>query len=508
MSLLSSGQFKIAGTPAPRLNTRAVRFRLTAFYALISSLMLILVGAFYRQRLAANLDAQIHDGLEQEWAAAHGYLRIEDDQKPIWYYDRKDPDESFIVERLQRIYMLADARGNALQISEAYQSLGPDSPAEVAAIIRSPQPQWKVRKSAQGVPYLIYQGVIYDEKHIRPYFLAIGRNLTDNQHILGQFTWTNVALIPVLILGGCLSGWFVAGRALTPVLAVAQAAQRISGSNLSLRIPSRGARDELDYLIETFNQMIERLESSFNQVRQFSTDVSHELRTPITAIRGQLEVALFTARTTEQYREAMLNCLADVERLSQIVRALLLLSQAESGQLALQKTQLDLAAALADVVDQFQIPFEAAKVRLAADLTECTAWVDRVQIERMVSNLLSNSLKFTAPGGEVRVGLKCNADHVEISVEDTGCGIPTDHLPHIFDRFYRVPGADAGPNPERGLGLGLSFVAWIAKAHGGTVRVESTPGKGTRFAITLPLKRRARGHNVRQYCRCIRMNEL
>ena len=336
--------------------------------------------------------------------------------------------------------------------------------------------------------YLIHRGVIYDEKHNRPYFLAIGRNLTDNQHILGQFTWTYVALIPLLILGGCLSGWFVAGRALTPVLEVAQAAQRISGSNLSLRIPSRGARDELDYLIETFNQMIERLENSFNQVRQFSTDVSHELRTPITAIRGQLEVALFTARTTEQYREAMLNCLEDVERLSQIVRALLLLSQAESGQLALQKTHLDLAAALADVVDQFQIPFEGAKVRLASDLAECTAWVDRVQIERMVSNLLSNALKFTAAGGEVRVGLKCDTGSVEISVEDTGCGIPTDHLPHIFDRFYRVPGADAGPNPERGLGLGLSFVAWIAKAHGGTVRVESTPGKGTRFSITLPLE--------------------
>ena len=124
MSLLSSGRFKIAGTPAPSLNTRAVRFRLTAFYALITSLMLILVGAFYRQRLAANLDTQIHDGLEQEWAAAHGYLRIEDDQVPIWYYDRKDPDESYIVERLKRVYMLADAHGNVMQISEAYQLPG------------------------------------------------------------------------------------------------------------------------------------------------------------------------------------------------------------------------------------------------------------------------------------------------------------------------------------------------------------------------------------------------
>jgi heavy metal sensor kinase len=294
-------------------------------------------------------------------------------------------------------------------------------------------------------------------------------------------------VIPLVILTGCLLGWYLAARALTPVLEVAQAAQRISGSNLSLRIPSRGAHDELDYLVETFNRMIGRLENSFNQIRQFSTDVSHELRTPITAIRGQLEVALFTATTTDQYREAMLNALQDVERLSQIVRALLLLSQAESGQLALQKARLDLSELVADVVDQFQIPYEEARIRLTGELPrECWAEVDRIQIERMVSNLLSNAMKFTPPGGEVRVSLRNIPEGVELAVQDTGCGIATDHLPHIFDRFYRVPGCDAS-GPERGLGLGLSFVAWIAKAHEGTVRVESTPGKGTCFVIFLPI---------------------
>jgi heavy metal sensor kinase len=268
---------------------------------------------------------------------------------------------------------------------------------------------------------------------------------------------------------------------------VAQTAQRISGSNLSLRIPTRGAHDELDYLIETFNRMIERLESSFNQIRQFSTDVSHELRTPITAIRGQLEVALFTANSIEQYREAMLNALQDIERLSQIVRALLLLSQAESGQLALQKAPLDLSKLIADVVDQFQIPYEEARITLTADLrAQCVIEVDRVQIERMLSNLLSNAMKFTPAGGGVKVSLQRIPGGVELVVEDTGCGIAPDHLPHIFNRFYRVPGRESGP--ERGLGLGLSFVAWIVKAHDGNVRVVSTPGKGTRFIISLPVR--------------------
>src|SRR5437588_4502617 len=198
----------------------------------------------------------------------------------------------------------------------------------------------------------------------------------------------------------------MAGRALTPVLAVSQAAQRITGSNLSLRIPSREAGDELDYLVLTFNRMIERLEASFQQMKQFSADVSHELRTPITAIRGQLEVALFTAKTTDQYREAMFNALQDVDRLSQIVRALLLLSQAETGQVVLQKSRLNLCDVVDELVEQFQIPAEAAGVRLSADLPQdCTAQADRVQIERMITNLLSNALKFTPEGRTGRMAL-------------------------------------------------------------------------------------------------------
>ena len=155
-------------------------------------------------------------------------------------------------------------------------------------------------------------------------------------------------MIPAALLLGSLLGYFMTGRALTPVLAVAQTAQRISGSNLSAcAFPRAKPDDELDYLILTFNRMIERLEASFQQMRQFSADVSHELRTPITAIRGQLEVALFTAETTDQYREAIFNALTDIDRLSQIVRALLLLSQAECGQVLLQKARLNLCEVVA-----------------------------------------------------------------------------------------------------------------------------------------------------------------
>jgi signal transduction histidine kinase len=228
------------------------------------------------------------------------------------------------------------------------------------------------------------------------------------------------------------------------------------------------------------------LNESFDQVRRFSTDVSHELRTPLTAIRGQLEVALFTAETKEQYHEAMINALEDVEQLSSIVRALLLLSQAESGQLVLQKTAFDLAEVVEDVVDQFQIPAEEKHLMLKCRIEPgIVALADRTQIERLFSNLLSNAVKYTPAGGAINVTVRRDEGNcARIEIQDTGVGIPPENLPHIFDRFYRV--RNQHTNSIQGLGLGLSFVSWIVKAHGGTIDVNSKVGEGTCFIIKLP----------------------
>jgi signal transduction histidine kinase len=153
----------------------------------------------------------------------------------------------------------------------------------------------------------------------------------------------------------------------------------------------------------------------------------------------------------------------------------------------LQKSAVNLSPLVLDVVDQFQIPAEAARVQLTAELPpECLIQADRIQIERLVSNLLSNAVKYTPAGGRVCVRLSPEDGQAKLEVEDTGQGIPASDLPHIFDRFYRVPSADL--SPERGLGLGLSFVAWIAKAHGGTVGVTSEPGRGSCFTVRLPGK--------------------
>jgi heavy metal sensor kinase len=483
--------------------SRGLRFQLTASYALFFAVLLIAIAALFRQRLESVQKLEMQDTLEQQWAALKGYMRVELNSGKYfacWYYDDKDPDEATIVLDIKKIYVITDAAGNIVsncktndpEISTIYDDIGVDkalikSLVREALAARKPVSFTSERHDSSGARYQVRSGVVYAEGHGPPFYVAIGVPLAQNARVLREFTIAYVAIIPLALILGCVLGWIMAGRALTPVKDVAQAAQRISGSNLSLRIPTRDADDELDYLILTFNRMIERLQASFNQMKQFSTDVSHELRTPITAIRGQLEVALFTAKTTEQYREAMFNALQDIDRLSQIVRALLLLSQAESGQLALQKSRLSLCDIVGEIVDQFQIPAEETGVRLTAHMPEyCYADVDRVQIERMLTNLLSNALKFTPRGGKVDVAVNSAPDAIEIVVEDTGAGIATEYLPHIFDRFYRVPVKGTAPGPDQGLGLGLSFVAWIVKAHNGKIDVASTPGEGTRFTISIP----------------------
>lgn len=481
--------------PGRKHITRGLRFTLTAVYTLVFTLLLVGVSLFFRQTLANSLNEQSVEDLEQNWAVVKGYLRIVNDPgqtnyHPVWHVDADDPDEKSAVAGVQKVFLIADASGKVMDGSSNYEELGLNKLSEIRSVLQATGPVLSKRSDSDGVLYLIRASYVNDEDNTgRKFYVAIGTSLQNNRKILNGFTLRVVALVPVVMLTGCIMGWIFAGRALTPVLEVARAAERISGSNLSLRIPVRGAGDEIDRLIETFNQMIERIEINFNQVRQFSTDVSHELRTPITVVRGQLEVALFTAETVDQYRDAIVDSLSDIERLSQIVRALLLLSQAETGQVILQKQHLDLVEVADGVVDQFQIPAEGADVTLQFidRVPHCTGEFDRVQIERMLSNLLSNAVKFTPPGGEVRVSIDRRDDVAEIRVEDTGEGIPAEHLPHIFDRFYRVRGAGEQASPEKGLGLGLSFVAWIVRAHGGSVDVQSEPGRGTTFIVSLPL---------------------
>lgn len=476
---------RVEQAPAWKRIPRSLRFRLALSYVIFFAVVLAGIGLVFRQTLEHTLSSHSHDILDEEYVSVKGYLRFEH-HAPIWFFDKEDPEESAFVARLRRILLLTDAEGHVLEASDGYQALGIESPEEIKKILTAGKPSWVVRRNSRGAPYLVRQSALIDEK--RPqYFIGIARPVSDEEAITDEFTLKYLALVPLLLLTAAMLGWFFAGPPLQPLIAVAATAQRISGENLALRIQRRGAGDELDHLIGTFNSMMDRLDASFQQSRQFSANVSHELRTPLTVIRGQLEVALFTAQTVDQYRDAIVAALQDVERLTHIVKTLLLLSQAEAGHLLLQRAPLDLSAIVRDIVDEFQIPAEEAQVALTADApSECVVEADRVQIERLLTNLLSNAMKYTRPGGWAKVTVGSSGAWAELTMEDSGIGIPADQLPHIFDRFFRVP--DPSVRAERGLGLGLSFVAWIVRVHDGLIEVESEPGRGTRFLVKLPLK--------------------
>ena len=468
---------------------RTLRFRLAATFLLLLSAVLIIMSVLAARNLDEILETQGAAQLREQIGALKGWFSFDERTgQPLWdEVDMSDPEEVSELSRLQAVYVVADHNGilekatTDPKLKELWDKQTIRS--ELAQIQQTRKSVLKTIHATDGTPYQVLSSTMSDNKHNRVWYVAEGRSLAEDRDVVRRFQRHLILFFPIALVACAIVCWYSAGSVLTGLQSVNRAAQEITGSNLGLQIPKRGADDELDRLIDSFNAMSGRLKASFEQIRQFSTDVSHELRTPLTAIQGQLEVALFTATRKEQLQEAIENALQDVERLSNLVRALLLLSQSESGQVPLRKTIFDLSRLTADLVEQFQIPAEAEEVSLSHNGTEsiqCAA--DRTQIERVVTNLLSNAIKYTPRGGWIRTSVGATGHMVRLSVEDSGVGIPKDHLPHIFDRFYRVP----DPNPEKGLGLGLSFVASIVKAHGGEIRVHSEVGKGSRFDVFLP----------------------
>ena len=455
---------------------------------MLLGVILAIVGYVGTVSLRHVLEDQSEDELREQLGALKGWFYFDDHTgQPFEVADRTDPETNAEVSLLETVWVIADDHGR-IEKGSSDPTLAPlydrkTILAEMAQLAKTREPLLKTIRGTDKVPYQVISSILLDAKHGRRWYFAEGRSLEQDRRVLIRFERNFLIFLPLALLASALVSWYSAGAALKALQSVERAAGGITGSSLGLQIPKRGADDELDRLIDSFNRMSRRLKSSFDQMRQFSTDVSHELRTPLTAIQGQLEVALFTATRKEQLQEAVENALQDVERLANLVKALLLLSQSESGQIPMNKGAVDLAELLADLVDQFQIPAEASNVKLTYQHSESVLCeVDRTQMERVITNLLSNALKYTPAGGWVRAWTEKSGPNVRLVVQDSGVGIPQDHLPHIFDRFYRVP----DPNPEKGLGLGLSFVSAIVKAHGGEIIVDSEPGKGSRFEVVIP----------------------
>ncbi len=290
---------------------------------------------------------------------------------------------------------------------------------------------------------------------------------------------------PLIIAMAALGGWILARGSLQPVAQITQAARQISAQGLAQRIPVRGVRDEIDELAQTFNEMLERLQSSFEQVRNFSFDAAHELRTPLTAMRGETEVALLRNKSAEELRRVLRSNLEEINRITAIVNDLLTVAQGEAGALELRREKLSLSDLAANIVETVQVLAEDKDVRLESAIQpDISVTGDSLRLSQLMLNLLDNAIKHSLPGQTVRVSLEKNGGGPVLKVEDGGCGISEQDLPHIFDRFFRTDRSRSRQIP--GSGLGLSISKWIVDAHGGSISVASKMGSGSTFTVQLP----------------------
>ena len=320
-------------------------------------------------------------------------------------------------------------------------------------------------------------------------FATVAEPLSVIEDSLSRLRWDFFAGVPAVLLLASMGGYFLARKSLSPIASMNAQTQRITAESLSSRLDMTNPRDELGRLATTINELLARLESSFNEQQRFIADASHELRTPLAVLRGETEVALGATRTVAEYQESLSLIKDEAERLSRIVEDLFILArQPIEPHSPLMKSPLFLNAAVSDCGRAAQVLATQKGVRLKVENNSEPIALkgDEELIRRMILNLLDNAVKYTPAGGEISLSLARQNGHAEIVVRDTGIGIPEADQLRVFDRFYRVDKARS--RALGGAGLGLSIVRWIVEAHGGNIHIQSAHGDGSAFIVRLPLK--------------------
>ncbi len=288
-----------------------------------------------------------------------------------------------------------------------------------------------------------------------------------------------------VLAGSILAGYIVGRLGVAPVAQMTRTALRIRSTSTYERISTSGLPLELAALADRFNELLDRFDESFTRLSRFASEIAHELRTPVNNLRGEAEVALGKARTSEEYREVLSSCLEECQRLSGTIDSLLFLARMESPDVELRRSLVELDKELAAVREYYEAAAEDAGVTLEAIAGgRLQIGVDRKLFQQALGNLVANAIAYTPKGGKVTVSAADGADSVRVSVADTGRGIAPKDLVHVFERFYR--GDQARKVRPGGSGLGLAIVKTIMTLHGGTVEVSSRLGQGTQIDLNFP----------------------
>jgi heavy metal sensor kinase len=461
----------------------SIGVRLTLWYVTIFAVAQLVFGFGMWVVLQHYLYDLVDDDLESQ---------VEDLQK----FFGAQKDDSLV--RLQSGFAesYADHAGDYLQVYAGngnwiYQSafmkthwLAPVEPVQISGLIF--EDHWM-----EGKPLRFATRRFEANGH--SYAVQTGVMIADVVDTLAMFRWYLLMFAPLLLLTAATGGHWLSRRALAPVDAIVGTAREIGGTNLSSRLEKLDTGDELQRLSDTLNQMLDRIESAFRRVTEFTADASHELRTPVSLIRTEAELALRRSRGEEQYQEALQHILREAERTSGLIEELLALARADSGQESLKMQVVNVHSVLREAADGWRSVAQMSNLDFRDELGSGELFVraDENALRKVIDILLDNAFKYTTSPGTVSLALEQENERAVIAVRDTGVGIAREEQAKIFERFYRV---DKARNREtQGAGLGLSIAQWIVQQHGGMIWVESELGRGAAFyvemsAIAMPVQ--------------------
>jgi heavy metal sensor kinase len=464
-----------------RLWPRTLRARLTLWYTALLSGMLILLGVvallLLDHGLRENVDASLKSVARSIAESTRGPSRLAP--------DLDETLESLLGPGLaERFFRLLDPFGRPdPRVGQRGRVQLPLSPEALrnAEAGRETYETLPLPGVSTSPVRLLTLPVIERGRII--HLVQVAMPLESAENARARFLFILLTLTPVALGGAGAGGWFLARRALAPVDAIVETARKIEAGDLARRIETPESNDELGRLAAVLNDMLARLERSFTAVRHFSADAAHELRTPLTILKGELEVALRSGPSAQDYQRVLGSCLEEVDRLSALVEDLLFLARSDSGNLNSGQAPLNLAEVFEEVAPALRALAETAGITFTVT-TAPALWVhgNKPMLFRLIFNLGENAIKYTPPGGTVELGLSQDDSVAKVTVRDTGPGIAPEEQTRIFDRFYR-----GDPARERGgTGLGLALARSIALVHHGQISVDSTPGQGSCFSVILP----------------------
>lgn len=469
--------------PGPATATRAwsLATRLTLWYAISAFCLVLAATGYLYWASVSNLDREDDQLLGDRVRVLRAVLLNRPGDMDAL---RREVNEEWEARQRSQVHMrIVDGSGRILvETPEMSRQLPHSSFPEPSS---EPEHGADIDAAGGGVYRVLAVSVPASGPKQLPYVIQVAMDRSLETELRAAYR-RNLFFVIVAALAVCAAiGYRIARAGIRPICQITETADRVRSSNLSERVNPDGLPRELLELAGTFNQMLDRLEQSFARVSQFSADIAHELRTPVYNLRGEAEVALSKPRSAEEYREVLASGLEECARLAHLIDRLLFLARADKPETQVNRERCDLIALLTKVSDFYSLPAAEKDVRLVVvGEKPVEADLDRPLVQRAVSNLVANALAHTPARGSVTMLATGDNGSARIEVVDTGCGIAPSHLPHVFERLYRVDNSRTSANGS--VGLGLAIVQRIVQLHGGTIEIDSAVGRGTKVTLIFP----------------------